>query len=235
MIRILHTNDMHGTMGESEYLKLRALRDNCDLYFDTGDIIKTGNLGIPLSQEPAWNYLKRLECTASVLGNRETHPLEPIFLRKIAGASTPLLCGNLIKKDQSNPLLTRLILESKGLKVGVISTMVAIVTEKMSTKIASSYLWHNPISTLILQAKELKREVDLVVALTHIGYKNDIKLAEQSSDIDVIFGGHSHTVLHSPTLVKSTYIAQGGSHNRFAGVYEWSEQKLTGELVQIRN
>lgn len=43
-----------------------------------------------------------------------------------------------------------------------------------------------------------KKKCDLVVAVTHIGYNeldklSDVKLAEQSRDIDIIIGGHSHT------------------------------------------
>ncbi len=45
-----------------------------------------------------------------------------------------------------------------------------------------------------------KKGCDMVVAVTHIGYNeegkaSDVKLAQQSKDIDIIIGGHSHTVV----------------------------------------
>lgn len=57
-------------------------------------------------------------------------------------------------------------------------------------KAANATAWH-------LKHNE---KVDLVVAVTHIGYDevaglNDQELAEESEDIDIILGGHSHTVL----------------------------------------
>lgn len=51
------------------------------------------------------------------------------------------------------------------------------------------------------EAAKLKNEgADIVIAVTHIGYDNDndysdLKLAAASKDIDIIIGGHSHTVV----------------------------------------
>jgi 2',3'-cyclic-nucleotide 2'-phosphodiesterase (5'-nucleotidase family) len=44
VLRILHTNDLHGTLGGACMERLRLLREECDLYFDSGDAIKAGNL-----------------------------------------------------------------------------------------------------------------------------------------------------------------------------------------------
>jgi 2',3'-cyclic-nucleotide 2'-phosphodiesterase (5'-nucleotidase family) len=80
----------------------------------------------------------------------------------------------------------------------------------------------------------MRAECDILIALTHIGFKRDIELAQTAPQIDIIFGGHSHTVLTKPHREGRTYICQGGSHNRFAGVYEWSDGELTGELHSLR-
>ncbi len=37
---------------------------------------------------------------------------------------------------------------------------------------------------------------DYVVALSHIGYNDDVKIARASTDIDLIIGGHSHTLVN---------------------------------------
>ena len=48
--------------------------------------------------------------------------------------------------------------------------------------------------------------------MSHLGYKyskddankiSDLKLAEQTKDIDLIIGGHTHTFLDKPTIVKN--------------------------------
>ncbi len=233
-LRLLQSNDMHGTLDGPKWESLQRLRDEADLYFDTGDAIKTGNLGIPFHEEPVWSKLAKLRCTASVLGNRETHILESVFKAKIAGATHPILCGNLRKKDGSRPLASHLLLDCMNIRIGVIAVMVPMVTERMSTRAASAYLWDAPIPTACQLANEIRPNVDLLICLTHIGHRQDQELAQKCPDIDIIMGGHSHTVLQAPEKIGKTYICQGGSHNRYAGVYQWdSKTGLTGGLIAL--
>lgn len=213
---------MHGTLSPEVVDRLKPLRQQADLYFDSGDCIKTGNLGVPLKEEPVWQRLNELDCTASAIGNRETHLLESAFRKKLQGATHPILCANLHRKDGTFPLERSLVLHCQGLRIGVFAVMVPMVTEKMKTQAASTYLWDPPLTIAKQIAAALRPSVDLLIALTHIGYKQDLKLADECSAIDVILGGHSHTVLEEPVLVGNTYVCQGGSHSRFAGVYEWT-------------
>jgi 2',3'-cyclic-nucleotide 2'-phosphodiesterase (5'-nucleotidase family) len=232
-ISILHTNDTHGTLAGDRLEVLRALRENADFYFDTGDAIKTGNLGIPFREEPVWGLLDQLRCDASVLGNRETHILESAFHAKLSGATHPILVANLRKKDGTRPLPSSRIFRANGLKVGVFGVMVPMVTERMKTQAASAYLWDPPIEVAAVMVAKLRQDADVVIALTHIGHREDVKLAESVEGIDVILGGHSHTLLHEPQKVRETWICQGGSHTKFAGVYQWSSGVLTGGLVPL--
>lgn len=232
-IKFLHTNDFHGKLDSRMLESLKALRQDADFYFDSGDAIRTGNLGIPLSVDPVWGHFADLNCSASVLGNRETHPLMMAFERKVEGHFHPLLAGNLSTKNGSEFLPKFVVLEKDAFKIGVVSTMVAMVTDRMKTQAASAFLWSEPIQTVIEQARELRQSVDLVVALTHIGFKQDQLLAQKCGDIDIIFGGHSHTVLERPVKENQTWIVQGGSHGRFAGVYKWEDRELTGGLVSL--
>jgi len=230
-VRILHTNDLHGKLTPELAARLEPLRRECDLYFDSGDAIQTGNLGIPLRTEPVWALLDRLECDGSVLGNRETHILESAFRAKLNGSLHPVLCGNLHRKDGTFPLPRTLERSVSGLRVGVVGVMVPMVTERMKTKAASAYIWDPPIPTARALAEELRPRVDLLIGLTHIGHRQDLELAEAVPLFDVILGGHSHTIVETPVLVGRTAVCQGGSHARFVGVYDWSsETGLTGGL-----
>jgi 5'-nucleotidase len=234
-IRILHTNDIHGSLGPRQLERLVELRDRVDLYFDTGDVIQTGNLGIPFKPDPAWALLEALRCTAGVLGNRETHVLDRAFMAKLQGAGHPLLCANLRKRDGSRPLPSSMEIEAGGYRVGLIGVMVPMVTERMKTSIASAFLWDAPIPRAADLARELRPRVDALFALTHIGHRQDLALAAAVPELDAIFGGHSHTVLPEPVRVGRTSVVQGGSHGRFAGVYEWTpESGLTGSLEPLR-
>lgn len=230
-VRILHTNDSHGTLTADRAAALAPVRETVDLYFDSGDAIKAGNLGVPLKPEAVWPVLAGLRCTASVLGNRESHLVESAFRAKLAGATHPLLAGNLRLRDGTRPLPGSLILTVGDHRVGVLGVMVPMVTERMKTQAASRYLWNPPLDVAAQLAHELRPQVDLLIALTHIGHRQDRELAERVPEIDLILGGHSHTVLETPDRVGKTVIAQGGSHCRYIGVYEWSpDAGVTGGL-----
>jgi 2',3'-cyclic-nucleotide 2'-phosphodiesterase (5'-nucleotidase family) len=232
MLRILHTNDFHGALDDSRQQELATLRAGVDLYFDCGDCIKAGNLAIPLKPDPVWSRLAALTCTASVPGNRESHPLEAPFRSKIAGATHPILCANLKRKDNGAQVLSSsMLIEVGGLKVGVIAVMVPMVTARMASRHASAFLWDDPIQTAVRLAKETRAHVDCLIALTHIGFKKDVELASKCPDIDIIFGGHSHTVLEKAEVVGKTAICQAGSHGHFAGLCDWSSESGTSYRI----
>lgn len=229
-IRFLHTNDLHGKLSQSRMPSLLAERAQADIYFDTGDCITAGNLAIPLAPDPVWGLFAEANCTASVPGNRESHVLERVVQTKIAGVQHPILCANWRNKDGSARFQESLVLEVNGLKVGVFGVMVPMVTDRMASRHASQFIWEQPILAARRIVDELRDQVDLLIALTHIGYSQDQKLAESCPEIDIMFGGHSHTVLDHPVKVGTTWVAQGGSHGRYLGVYEWSNGILSGGL-----
>ena len=91
----------------------------------------------------------------------------------------------------------------------------------MKTQGLSAYLWDQPIDQARRKVDELRSKVDCLIALTHIGIAQDRKLAEACPELDLILGGHSHTVLNEPEAVNGVPICQGGSHARFIGRYAW--------------
>lgn len=232
-IRILHTNDLHGALDERRFSALSEVRADFDLYFDTGDCIKAGNLGMPLKPEPVWERLAALHCTASVPGNRESHLLKAAFEAKLAGHRHPILCANLFDREGRRPLPPSLVVEVEGFRVGLIGVMVPMVTERMSSKALSNYLWTAPIPAAIEEAERLQGDVDALIALTHIGFRQDQALAQATNRFDLILGGHSHTLLEHPVQVGRTWICQGGSHGRYYGRYTWdpSAGTMTGGPV----
>ncbi len=151
-------------------------------------------------------------------------------MAKLKGARHPLLAANLAPKSGASPVEDHLLIQKNGLKIGVFGVMVPMVTAKMATQAASAYLWTDPIESARKQVEVLRRQVDVLIALTHIGHRRDQLLAEKCPGIDIILGGHSHTVLEQPECVERTWIAQAGSHGRFWGEYEWDGETLSGRL-----
>ena len=71
----------------------------------------------------------------------------------------------------------------------------------------------DPIQKVNETAAMLKKEkdCDLVICLSHLGYQykedinriSDLILARETEHIDLIIGGHTHTFLNEPVLVKN--------------------------------
>ncbi len=67
---------------------------------------------------------------------------------------------------------------------------------------------------------EHRREVDVLVLVSHMGLTDDIAVAEQTSGIDLILGGHSHTTLEQSMKVKETAIVHVGTQAEFIVRYD---------------
>ena len=231
LIRILHTNDLHGKLTEEKSRHLLQLRGEVDLYFDSGDAIRSGNLAIPTHPDPVWPLFAKARITASTPGNRESHVLKSVVNQKFEGSTHPVLCANWKCKQGELFFPSSTIFEVNSLKVGVFGVMVPMVTKKMITASASQFLWTNPLDAAKKEVQNLRSQVDLLIALTHIGFTQDQLLAKQCPDIDLILGGHSHTVLDQPVTIDSCSICQTGSHGRYLGVYDWSPSQFSGKLI----
>lgn len=236
VLRLLHTNDFHGRFTVSQAEKLKTLRQEYDaLWLDSGDAIKTGNLGVPLRPEPIWDLFALGGCSVGTLGNRESHVLAAAFRAKIAGAQHTLICANLRDRKGEHVLQPSHMVEHSGSRIGFVGAMVPMVTARMKTQAASAYLWDPPIPAVCEEARRLRQDVDVLIAITHIGLTQDRALAEACPELDVILGGHSHSVLEQPVQLGSVWIAQGGSHGRFVGVYGYDLQsrRLEGGLEPL--
>jgi len=101
------------------------------------------------------------------------------------------------------------IKEIDGVKVGFFSLMtedLPLVTSERDVKIIS-----DNVTTAKMMVKLLRdKGVHLIVALSHIGYKQDRVLAKQVKGIDLIFGGHSHEYVKKIGRINKTAIVNGG-------------------------
>ncbi len=77
---------------------------------------------------------------------------------------------------------------------------------------------HLSIARRIIE--EHRSEVDLLVLVSHLGITDDIRIAEATEGIDLILGGHSHTVLDKAIQVKGTRIVHPGANAEFIGRFD---------------
>lgn len=85
-----------------------------------------------------------------------------------------------------------------------------------------------------------RRDVDLLVLVSHLGIDDDIGLAEETEGIDLILGGHSHTTMTEPRRVKKTTIIHTGSHAENIGRFDLDynlrdHQPTAGQFALVAN
>uniref|UniRef100_T1DI12 Apyrase n=1 Tax=Psorophora albipes TaxID=869069 RepID=T1DI12_9DIPT len=186
--------------------KLRKESNN-HLVLNAGDVFQ-GTIWYNLMK---WNvsqfFMKNIAADAMTLGNHEFDDgikgLLP-FLEALKGV-TPVAVSNLqIPKTNIKELkdLNSLV-QQEPLKVTVDGHVIGIigVIYDETNKIADTdpVTFKNSVDSVRQQAKLLKEDgVDKVIVLSHCGILEDKRIAEQAGDdIDIIVGGHSHTLLYS--------------------------------------
>lgn len=220
ILHILHTNDFHNTLTESQARTIGQAKAELEnvLLLDAGDAVKAGNLGVTLGGERILTWMSAAGYDAMTMGNRESHIVDTLLRQKIADAAFPILCANLRwREDQGETLPTvphiiRLL--SNGLRVGVFGLTVPMVTAGMAARHASAFLWDNPQEAARAQIAQLRPQVDALIALTHIGLREDERLAQACPDLDLIIGGHTHALLDEPRVINRVPIVQAGGGRR---------------------
>ena len=250
-IVILSTNDTHsriepipendrnyGGMGgvvarEAFIDEIRKQNQNV-LLFDAGDFVQGTpyfNLFHGRVEAQAMNLMKY---DAGTLGNHEFDYGLDTLKMIVKKLNFPILNCNYdfsdtVLKDDIKPYV---ILKRFGLKIGVLG--VGVDPEGLIQKNKYEGMVFKPaISSVNFYAKILKdsKKCDLVVCLSHLGYNEDIKLAEQSKNVDVIIGGHSHTYMEKPDMRtnldgKEVLIFQTGKSGAYVNKIEVELDKI---------
>lgn len=222
-IVILHTNDHHFDINMQDELKekITEIRNRYpDVFlFDAGDIfVRHPHRWIvndSLVKEVEWYGQRAMEMVeemnslgyhAMTLGNHELDYKEPYTGQALAAAEFPLLSANMEITTEAIPAPgSHLHFNTHtGRKLSVLGLSVASanqpgIREKDIFETAGEYMY-------------LSEEADVFVALTHIGLKNDVRLAEEFSMLDIIIGGHSHHFIEEAVLVNEVLIAQAGGN-----------------------
>src|SRR3989339_2287449 len=232
--------------------KVRNEEENV-LYVIAGDMLQ----GSLIDSE--WKGLSTIEIMnwlapdVVTLGNHEIDYGLPhlLFLEKIA--NFPIVNANLyIKKNYKRLMNPYLIIKKAGFDI----LFTGIITEKIMDAIKQDRLIGSFVD-LSEASQEVGKicnaykndDIDLTILLTHIGYESDIQLAKLLKPewgVDMIIGGHSHTVLDKPAKVNNILIAQAGVGSDQIGRfdilvddetnlivdYQWQLIPITGKIAK---
>jgi 2',3'-cyclic-nucleotide 2'-phosphodiesterase (5'-nucleotidase family) len=236
---IIHTGDFHNKLGEAEAQCLAAIRDAHPgaLLLDAGDAVGAGNLGFRPGGEPILERMSDLGYAAMTMGNREAHVRQNLLELKIKSARFPILSANLTLRQPGSRVRPFITADVEGTRVGMVGLTVPMITRTMWSRHLADLIFENPYETAARMAAELRPKVDLLILLSHLGMKEDRRLAE-TGDYDLILGGHSHVLTETPERIGSTWLCHTGSHARFAGI--WNAERgangwtVTGTLEPLR-
>lgn len=145
----------------------------------------------------------------------------PEQLRKVVGQlSYPLLACNVYDKSSKEPAFPACrVFETGGVKAGVIGIASTIVDKTMPPSFSKGLYFTLGNEELPGYIQKLRNEdqVDLIIVLSHLGFPQDVKLAQEVKGIDVLLSSHTHNRLFAPKQVGNTIIIQSGSHGSFLG------------------
>ncbi len=245
-LTLLHTNDFHNHLSAASAASIKTRKAALEnvLLLDSGDAISAGNLGVRPGGEPILTLMSETGYDAMTLGNREFHVADALLRLKIGKADFPVLCANLRWRDDHGAALPTVpswtTTLPSGLRVAVFGLTVPMVTERMTARLVSAFVFDDPVAAAHAQIASLRPNADVLIALTHIGLREDERLAAACPELDVILGGHSHNKLPEPKVVNGVPIMQAGWFGHFLGETSltWNvlgeKPTVTGRLVDLR-
>lgn len=258
-LTVIHVNDTHSHIEDKSFkltldnetvrgkggsfarlaAKVKQLKEQKPntLFLHAGDLVQ-GTLYFNVYKgEAEVNLMNQMGLDAMVVGNHEFDRGPALLAGMIKQAKFPVLAANV--DDKNDPdlkgLFTPYIIKTfNGEKVGVFGLVTSQVPNISSP--GKKLVFAKAVTTAKRTVETLKKQgVNRIIALTHIGYDADQALARKVDGIDLIVGGHSHSLLGDfkkygfrsdgpyPTVVKSpngdpVYIVTAWQWASLAGV-----------------
>ena len=220
---ILHTNDTHSQIEPTEKSslatsdmggyarrmgvieKIRSEEKNV-LLLDAGDYWQGTPYFNFFNGRIEIDALNRMKYDATTLGNHEFDNGTDTLAAVIQNLNNPLISSNY---DVTNSVIRDfvkpwIVIKKAGLKIGVMALNVNPESLILESNIRDvNYI--DPVAKAqeISEYLKNKEKCDLIICLSHLGSDkdsksvNDFEIARKTKFIDVIIGGHSHTMLEN--------------------------------------
>lgn len=256
-LTILHTNDTHARIASANKyggscsseedaegkcfggaarlaaaVAQRRSQDTNTLLLNAGDAFQGTLYFTAFHGDVLSRFMNTLQYTAMTLGNHEFDEGVERLEHFIEQLQFPVTVCNVLAPEipALQALLTPyVILDVGGRMVG----LTGAITPETATlsKYGGQVQYQAPAAALRRVVAELQaKDVDIIIAMTHLGYHHDLALAKQVPGLDVIVGGHSHTLLSNesdnaagpyPTVVENggapVLVVTAGSWTKYLG------------------
>jgi 5'-nucleotidase len=254
---ILHSNDMHGDFlaevsgaeGKltgglallSGYINRVRREEENVLYVISGDMVQGSIIDAEYRGISTIEIMNYLAPDVVTLGNHEFDYGLPhlLFLEKVA--NFPIVNSNLyIKKYNKRLMKSHQIIRMAGFDILFIGILTEKTLEALKTDpYVASFLSLEEASAEVGRITNAYKtdDIDLTVLLTHIGFESDVELAAMLKPewgVDLIVGGHSHTVLDQPAKVNGVLVAQAGVGTDQIGRFDIVVDDDTNSIVDYQ-
>lgn len=251
-LTILHTNDFHarfepisrfdsgcsaedndegkcfgGTARLATAVNEARARTNNSILLDGGDQFQGSLFYTYYKGAAAAEFMNQLGYDGMTVGNHEfddgpevlrgfMDTVEfPVLMSNADVSGEPLLAGTLQKST---------VIERGGEKIGLIG-----LTPQNTDELASpgpNVIFSDPAAAVQAEVDKLtEMGVNKIIVMSHSGYTVDLEVAANTTGVDVIVGGHSHSLLGDdedaegpyPTMVGTTAVVQARSYGKYLG------------------
>ena len=261
-LTVLHVNDSHSYLdathdklkpeGKSTYVKIGAWSrletavsdvrgevENVAL-LHAGDAVQGDLYFMKYGGKPEMEFLNRLGFSAMTLGNHEFDKGPDFLAGFLKFARIPVVSANM--DASAVPALAKqvtpyTVVDFGGEKVGIIGLTTK---DTAFTSSPGLVLFADEAKAAAKFIKELEAQgVNKIVLLTHVGLEADKKIAASVPGVDVIVGGHSHTLLGDPAALGELgripvdvypVVVKGADGNDVYVVTAWKWGRVLGRL-----
>jgi sulfur-oxidizing protein SoxB len=219
------------------YANIKTLADELrqsypnSLFMDSGDTFD----GSPVAQKTSGldviPVINAMGFDAMTPGNRDFAFGKAKFLEATAQITAPYLSMNLRDEVTGELVFDPYLIKDLpgGMRVAIVgvthpfSTSGFVHGEDLAPRSSyEAFQVADELSRLVARIRA-QHHPDLVVAISHFGYLQDLKLASEQRGLDVILGAHTHHNIYEEHLVKDksgkrdVVVVQAGSHGKFLG------------------
>ncbi len=211
---IVHMNDLQARYsdrihGKSRYAYVAgaiadARRKNPNtLVLDAGDDYEKGSLADLRSMgEATRQMIAVLGIDVRTIGNHDFSYGEAAVLRDVTRSPHPVLSANIKKRSGDSPFLPYVQVDVGCVRVGIVGlTTQNYGADDQPTREPYCGVWQqDPHYTEILtrEVRAHRREVDVMIALTHLGLFEDASLAQNVPGVDLVIGAHTEDLVREP-------------------------------------
>ncbi|MBR3945087.1 MAG: bifunctional metallophosphatase/5'-nucleotidase [Akkermansia sp.] len=247
-VTILGINDMHAHIDGMPQLatcvKQERQNDPGLLLMAAGDN-RTGNPYVDNVNRPGVpmvTLMNHIGFDLSTFGNHEFDAGAAALRDYINAAEFDFVCANVFTTDtQGINVKPYKIFERNGVRIGVLG-LVQVgengLPDAHPDK-CKGIQFASPFDTAACY-KHLRAYCDVLIVLTHLGFEDDVKLAQMFPEADAIIGGHSHTRVEKEHSINGVLITQAENKLKYVtrltfDVEEGKVVKKNAELIPLAN